>query len=45
MVTIGAFRAYVSLADSILDHGRRLATNPVYRPAFEHTDEPRQFAR
>lgn len=45
VLTIGAFRAYRTLDDSILDHGNRLATNPVYRPAFRHTDSPRRFLR
>lgn len=45
VLTVGAFRAYASLDQSILDHGARLATNPVYRPAFRHTDEPRRFLR
>ncbi len=42
---IAAFRAYRTLDASILDHGRRLATNPVYRPAFAHTADARRFAR
>jgi flagellar protein FlgJ len=45
VLTVGAFRAYRSLDTSILDHGARLATNPVYRPAFAFTDEPRRFLR
>ncbi len=45
VLTVGAFRAYPSLDQSILDHGARLATNPVYRPAFAHTDNPRRFLR
>ena len=28
-----------------LDHGERLTANPVYRPAFAHTDSPRRFAQ
>ena len=42
--TIGAFRSYTSLEGSILDHGERLATNPVYASAFSQTD-PRRFAQ
>lgn len=42
---IGAFRAYTGLKDSIRDHGALLVTNPVYAPAFEHTDNPKAFAR
>lgn len=34
---IAGFRTYASLTDSVLDHGRRLATNPVYAPAFRTT--------
>lgn len=42
---IGAFKAYATLDESILDHGRRLATNPAYAPAFAHTGDPDTFAR
>ncbi len=45
VLTIGAFRAYASLEDSILDHGERLTVNPVYRGAFANTASPRTFAR
>lgn len=45
VLTVGAFRAYTGLEQSILDHGARLTTNPVYRPAFRHTGEPRRFLR
>lgn len=45
VLTVGAFRAYPSLDQSILDHGARLSTNPVYRPAFDFTDDPRRFLR
>jgi flagellar protein FlgJ len=45
VITIGAFRAYATLKDSILDHGERLTTNPVYRAAFAHTRQPRRFAQ
>jgi flagellar protein FlgJ len=45
VLTVGAFRAYTGLEQSILDHGARLTINPVYRPAFRHTDEPRRFLR
>lgn len=42
---IAAFRAYATLDASFLDHGRRLATNPVYAAAFRHTGDPTRFAR
>jgi len=42
---IAAFRAYATLDASFLDHGRRLATNPVYAAAFRHTDDAPRFAR
>jgi flagellum-specific peptidoglycan hydrolase FlgJ len=45
VTTIGAFRAYSGLADSIRDHGARLRANPVYAAAFDHTDDPERFAR
>ncbi len=44
VATIGAFRVYATLEDSILDHGERLAANPVYRAAFASADRPRRFA-
>ena len=45
VLTIGAFRAYATLEDSILDHGERLTVNPVYKGAFAYTAAPRSFAR
>ena len=45
VMTIGAFRAYATLEESILDHGERLTVNPVYRAAFAHTERPRRFAQ
>ncbi len=45
VTTIGAFRAYATLDDSILDHGERLTVNPVYRAAFANTERPRRFAQ
>lgn len=45
VTTIGAFRAYASLAKSIEDHGARLVANDVYAPAFAYTEKPEQFAR
>ncbi|MBA2346779.1 MAG: glucosaminidase domain-containing protein, partial [Solirubrobacterales bacterium] len=45
VITIGAFRAYTSLENSILDHGDLLTSNPVYRGAFRYTGDARRFAR
>lgn len=45
VITIGAFRAYTSLENSILDHGDLLTSNPVYRSAFRYTNDARRFAR
>ncbi|WP_354699423.1 endolysin [Paraconexibacter sp. AEG42_29] len=45
VTTIGAFRAYASLAKSIEDHGARLVANDVYKGAFAYTEKPEQFAR
>ena len=45
VITIGAFRAYTSLQNSILDHGDLLTSNPVYRGAFRYTSDPQRFAR
>ncbi len=45
VLTTGAFRAYNELRTSVLDHGALLRTNPVYAPAFKHTDEPKKFLR
>ncbi|MCW3041266.1 MAG: acm2 [Solirubrobacterales bacterium] len=45
VTTIGAFRAYRTLDASIEDHGARLLANPVYKGAFQYTEEPEKFAR
>lgn len=45
VITIGAFRAYSSLENSILDHGDLLTGNPVYRGAFRYTNDAKRFAR
>ncbi len=42
---LAPFRAYNSMAESFVDHGRFLADNKRYAPAFEHKDDPREFAR
>jgi len=45
IVTVQAsFRAYTSLADSIVDHGRWFHENSRYRTALEVDDDPRTFA-
>lgn len=43
--TVATFRVYRSAERSFTDHGRFLAVNPRYRPAFEHTGDPDRFAR
>jgi hypothetical protein len=45
VTTIGAFRAYEGLAESIEDHGARLLANEVYKGAFQYTEQPEKFAR
>lgn len=45
VTTIGAFRAYEGLSESIEDHGARLLANDVYRGAFQYTEKPEKFAR
>ena len=45
-ITVNArFRSYASMADSFRDHANFLRVNSRYAPAFEHTDEPNEFAR
>ena len=44
-VTITArFRVFDSLASAFDAHGRLLATNPVYRIAMQHVQDPEAFA-
>jgi hypothetical protein len=43
--TISAFRAYRSLADSLIDHDRLLQTASRYDAAMRAANDPRQFAR
>ncbi len=45
VITVGAFRAYDSLQNSILDHGDLLTSNPVYRGAFRYTGDAKRFAK
>jgi flagellar protein FlgJ len=42
--TQATFRVYASTNDSFRDHGRLLATNSRYKPAFAYTRNPNQFA-
>jgi flagellar protein FlgJ len=42
--TSSAFRAYKSLADSIVDHDQLLEDAARYAPAMQATSDPRQFA-
>ncbi|MBV9509902.1 MAG: glucosaminidase domain-containing protein, partial [Caulobacteraceae bacterium] len=42
--TVSAFRAYKSLADSVADHDRLLATLSRYAPAMQARSDPRAFA-
>ncbi|MFI6497872.1 glucosaminidase domain-containing protein, partial [Nonomuraea typhae] len=39
------FRVYASMRDSFRDYGRLLSSNPVYAPAFQHLNDPDEFAR
>lgn len=43
--TTGTFRVYRTAVGSFDDHGRFLAVNPRYQPAFAHTGNPDRFAR
>jgi hypothetical protein len=42
--TTSAFRAYKSMADSVADHDRLLASLSRYAPAMRATRDPKQFA-
>jgi len=44
VVVRDAFKAYHDIRESIMDHGRFLASNPRYAAAFQVLD-PREFAR
>jgi len=44
VTVLAAFRAYTSLADSIVDHGLWFHDNRRYRQALEVSDDPRAFA-
>ncbi|SEH04151.1 Flagellum-specific peptidoglycan hydrolase FlgJ, partial [Nonomuraea solani] len=39
------FRVYATMRDSFRDYGRLLSTNAVYAPAFQHLNDPDEFAR
>lgn len=45
VTVLDAFRAYKSVADSIVDHGRWFHENRRYREALQVTNDPRAFAR
>jgi LysM repeat protein len=45
MVVSAGFKAYTSLADSIVDHGHWFIDNSRYAPALAVRDDPRAFAR
>ena len=40
-----AFRSYTGFDDAAQDYGRFLTTNPRYKPAFQHSEDPEAFAR
>jgi flagellum-specific peptidoglycan hydrolase FlgJ len=40
-----AFRAYNNIYESVEDHGRFLRENARYAAAFNHTNNPDEFAR
>jgi LysM repeat protein len=42
---VAGFKAYTSLADSIVDHGHWFIDNSRYAPALAVKDDPRAFAR
>ena len=44
VTVLAAFKAYTSLSDSIVDHGRWFHDNRRYRKALEVRDDPRAFA-
>jgi LysM repeat protein len=44
ITVMAAFKAYTSLADSIVDHGRWFHENSRYRKALEVKNDPRAFA-
>ena len=38
------FRKFATISEAFDQHGRLLATNPVYKPAMEKKDDPNAFA-
>ncbi len=40
-----SFRAYANFGEAAEDYGLFLTTNPRYRPAFVHSNDPHQFAQ
>ncbi len=45
VIVMAGFKAYTSLADSIVDHGRWFHENSRYWRALQVRDNPREFAR
>lgn len=45
VIGMDAFKAYLSLGDSIVDHGRWFHDQPRYHEALAVADDPRAFAR
>jgi LysM repeat protein len=45
IMVMAGFKAYQSVADSIVDHGRWFHDNSRYHGALKVTDDPRAFAR
>lgn len=39
-----SFRAYKNFKESAEDYGKFLTTNPRYKPAFAHSNDPSKFA-
>lgn len=44
VTTEDSFRAYANFMEAALDYGAFLTTNPRYKPAFDHTNDPYKFA-
>lgn len=42
---IASFRMYTDMRGSFVDHGLFLVENSRYAPAFEHVDDPEEFAK
>ncbi|HSU06292.1 MAG TPA: glucosaminidase domain-containing protein, partial [Acetobacteraceae bacterium] len=44
MTVTAKFRVFASISQAFDEHGRLLATNPVYKPAMAEADHPDAFA-